>query len=404
MQTEELLIVEPRFERGNTDRPILYLSQMFNDNKLLKPEFQRSESVWDEAKKRQWMESILNHQAIGVIVTYQLNGSGPIFLADGLQRITATREFMNNPSNFGFEFGSEQATAYCMAFAIPVQHRHYKTHREAMYAFQNLNKGTALTPYEFHKGELVLNSTAGKIVHEKIPRIVDAITMPYLTARKYNRNTQSRLIRDNYALFYQYVSGYKGLSFWKVGHLQDTGKSIEHHVREYIDENRFSINKLNKMMEDFRRFLASEVSFLDTVISETGQKGKAFSPAALRNLLHTAIWRKNTGAPRKHFESFIRALMEIWKPFGSFTAKIDIPDSEPIRSASFATDNIFQTRDLCDAMKIPLFKLSRRRSMKKATIGNDVSHVKPFSLCGDGDVIIEPSGVNRARGAAEIAL
>ena len=405
MQEEELLIIKPRFERGNTDRPILYLIQMRDSHTLLIPEFQRSDSVWDEKKKKQWIYSIMNHEAIGVIVTYQLKGSGPIFLADGLQRITATKEFMGNPHDFGLDFGREQAAAYCMAFSIPVQHRHYQTHKEAMYAFQNLNKGTALTPYEFHKGELILDSAAGKVVHKTVPQAMDAIVTQYLTGRKYNRNTQSRLMRDDLALFYQYISGDNTLDFWRVGQLQENGQSVECLIRKHIDSNKLSSSRLTEMVQDFKRFLASEMAFIDSIVIETKQKGKAFSPAALRNVLHTAIWRRNAKVPRLHYESYIRSLMEIWKPYSSFSAKVDLPNSDPICTSSLATDNLYQTRQLCDALDIPLFAVSRKRSNSKtAAIGYDVSHIEPFSTHGDGDVIIEPSGVNRARGATEIAL
>lgn len=397
---DELFTVGVPFERGNTEWPILYLLQMRQKSQLIVPEFQR-DRVWERSKQREWIESIVNHQAIGVIVTYQIKGDGPIFLADGLQRLLATEEFVRNPSGFGFDFGAEQAKQYCWAFPIPVQHRHYADHSEALKAFQDLNRGTVLTAAEFHKGDLVLSNSVGRNIYDKIPEIVHSLTRPYLGARNLSRQQSSKLRRDCLGLFYQYVTESDNMVLWNVGTKQESGiKSIEAMLREYTSQRAF--DEVERDISSFERFLASEMAVIDKYLTDTNQKGKGFSPTALRNLLHTAVWRKNARRPRCLYDELLEAVFSIWKDHKSMTSRFALPGTDPVDTVTLQTDSLSQTKSMCRKLGLKLFETDQRIDRPTA-VGYDSSHIKPFSQFGEGPTFIEPSGINRARGAQATA-
>lgn len=398
----ELMTVKPRFESGDAQRPIAQLIRMKQTSNLLVPEFQR-DFVWDREKKCQWMETVINHQAIGSIVTYQVNGNGPMFLCDGLQRLRSTEEFRSNPQAFGFKFGPEQAEGYCEAFCVTVQHRHYSGHREAMLAFQNVNKGTTLTAAEFHKGELVLDSHVGHLIHDRAPVIVHSVIAPRLAGRGRSRKRASLSQRDSFAMFYQYVTQSTNLSFWNVGRKQPgSSQAIESKIREWIDDNDITEDKAKEALKHFEVFLASEMAFIDTALTNSGQeRGKPLSGSAARNLLHTAIWRRNAGRPRKLYEEFVSILVDIWKDYASCTCRVAIPGVKPVQWITLQTARLSQTKTLCRKLGITLFDVEKRKRYQ-SVIGYDASHIRPFSEFGEGEIVLEPSGTNRARGAKEI--
>lgn len=151
----DLFVSAPLRQQGDNSWSLGEIVRWFQSGKLLKPDYQR-DYVWVLEQEKGWSKSIVDQSAIGVIVTYQLPDGGPSYLADGLQRITATLRFLEDPQRYGFKFGTSQAAEYVSAFVVTVQHRIYETHDIAMDAFQRLNKGTALDPFDFWRGVMVL--------------------------------------------------------------------------------------------------------------------------------------------------------------------------------------------------------------------------------------------------------
>lgn len=366
------------------------------------PEFQR-DPCWDDQKIKEWCETIISQQAIGSIVTYQIQGQGPQFLADGLQRLTATRRFLKHPQAYGFNFGPSIAEEYCRAFFLPIQHRHYNDHEEAMQAFQNLNKGTITTPAEFHKGEMTLNPI-GKYIYDKLPNLVTQVGYS-LTFNQYGgRETRARLRRDAFVLFWQYITGTESINFCKVNQIQTDGSSIESKLMEYIEREKWTQSDVDSQLRYFEQFLQSAFAMIVDVLREQGQEEKAFSKTLLRALFHLAIWRKNTKrSVEKHLE-FLTRLFEHLSKYPSMTSRSEVEGEDgKMVSVQIALSNISRFRVLDnEAFGIGLFDEPEKRLKSNTRPGYDRSHVLPFINHGEGEAFSEPASLNRARGAKPI--
>lgn len=402
--TNDLFELTPLQNVGNHDVPLVYMADRLRKHTLLLPEFQR-DYVWEQEgkdKARGWIETVISQQAIGVIVTYQLLGLGdsPMFLADGLQRLTATNKFIDDPAIYGFSFGSEQARVYCEKFMITVQHRHYKNHVEAMRAFQKLNSGTKLLPGEFYKGELTLDEI-GTNLYLEIPRIVDTYENSMLerkwVARKKNRAYLLRTTRGDLALFLQYISGTDKMKFWNTMTNMIIGKDIvERQLSEFIQNNNVDIDKLIK---NFSEFTASHFAMLRQIMEDTNNKNKPMSITFSRYLFHLNVWRKNTRRSSDSYYRFVTALMKLYVDYDYFVSRIALPNTDPIELIGLKADDLSPLKRLCEYFDLQDFYNGKARPARPSTPGYNVSHKQPFSIFGDGETFLEPAQINKSRGA-----
>lgn len=407
-QQGECIIVPQKRDVGNRDTDLLGMALRFENHELCAPPFQR-DYVWSEKKLIEWINTVISHKAIGVIVTYQCHDGTVEFLADGFQRLTATCRFLRTPQKYGFPFGPVQAKEYCYKYQITVQHRHYDDEFEAMKAFQNLNKGTALTPAEVHKGELTLKPR-GALIYKRIPNIMAGLEMPIKSGINLGRRPASKYLRDTFALFYQYITKTKMRSFWETRKENDIGKSIESLLMAHIEEVGWNEEEIEKQIGQFQKYMASEIALLVAVQNQTGQGGKAFSPSALRWLLHLALWRKNCSRPIIRYKEFVRKLFVYWKQFpgqtfsSRFTLLSRDQKREVIAEITLRVGQLNRLERLCEYLQVEglYYPLTRKRQGSPA-IGIHASHKEPFSEVGEGEVFLEPAIENIARGARPVS-
>jgi len=399
----ELLVTEGARSEGNREVELFRMAQRLDEKSLQVPAFQR-EYIWTGPRLLEWMKTVENGKAIGVLVTYQIKGSGPVFLADGLQRLTATNYFLKNPVGHGRSYGPDQARKYCENFSITVQHRHYEDHEEAMRAFQNLNKGTPTTPAEFHKGEIA-SSVVGKEAYSRIPQVVATMETQRLGRKSLGRKKRSTQLRDALGLFYQYSNQYEGTTFWQISKEQPNdegaGDSIESLLMQHLQG--WTLQQLKERIGAFGRFLAGEMALLDSLVDETNQRGKAASPTFLRWIMHLAIWRKNNGRPITIYQEFLRSLLLLLNEYNTFTSSFVLPNTTPLFRLTLATDSLSNLARLCEYLDSPLMNQQRRRSTPRVS-GYDDSHIVPFSVGGNGQTVAEPAALNRSRGAKPMRI
>ena len=389
---------------GNENKSLAEIARNLRRDKWIIPEFQRG-YVWEVMKLKGWIDTILTGQAIGVVVTYQLEPKGPTYLADGLQRLTATNRFLDNPKEYGFSFTKEEAEDLCSSFSITTQHRYYRSHHEAWEAFKNLNKGTVLTPAEFHKGELVMDYR-GKIIYDRVDGIVKPLVLPLMSGQKLNRGQEARLARDSLALFLQYITGTQRVDFWKVGSTQvgSNKNTVERTLMDFVLSSDLSIESIEKLFQNFKGFIAEQVAEIRKVIDETGQTGKAMSPTMIRWLLHLAIWRKNAKREFVLYQEFLVMFISLFKEFRAFQTRFPLPNTTPVKFASLKLSNLGDMLSLCISLNSDLYQGRIRASGKVASIGYNNSHILPFSKNGEGETIIEPAPRNKSRGANPIVV
>lgn len=399
----ELFVMRTMQPEGNSERSLLDMLKKYEADQIVTPQFQRDGGLWDKNKIIGWINTIISLKAIGVIVTYQVGGEGTVYLLDGLQRITATRKFLDSPEFYGFDIGEGQASDYCDSFTITVQHRHYQTHEEAMEHFQNINKGTTLTPREFYRGHLALDRM-GKLVDTMVPPIVDRYFSEFMSTRKRGREKSSKLDRDSFALFFQYVTGSKAKSFWNVGKSMSSGAQpnpIERRIVDYLREQRISEDALRKTVAQFETYISSVASEFRAIINETGQTGKAVSPTTIRCLLHLSLYKKNAGIPHAKYEEFVRKFVLHQKKNSSIISRFEVPNKEPITVMSLKIDSISEVFRFARAVGVDFDQ--KRNQTPSAAAGYHQSHVKAFAKHGNGKTFPEPALRNMARGAKDIS-
>lgn len=405
LRNDRVIPIEPHLHVGNNPRSIALLAEWLTTDRLLVPRFQR-DYIWRRKKLIEWVETVIANTAVGVIVTYQINGEGPFFLADGFQRLTSTVKFMKNPMAFGFPFGTAQASNYCQAFFIPVQHRHYETHEFAMVAFQNLNKGTQATPAEYHKGELCLEESGlGEELYKKIVKSVEIVEAMKLSGKGRGRNAESKALRDCLGLFYQYTTNASIVTFYNVGKIQNDKVSIESRLRNLMENERWSAEDIKQKIKNFQTFLAGQIALFESICRETEQEGKAFSLTVVRWLFHLAIWRRNTGRSVETYHEFLRRLFNFFKKYATFTSRIevDVLDSNFREVITLGLDKLGNLKALSRLFEVPLWEEKKnRRKQSNAALGYHRSHIDPFSQHGEGETILEPAPLNLSRGAKSI--
>jgi hypothetical protein len=356
------------------------------------------------------METVFDQNSVGVLLTYQLSlGSDRrVWIADGRQRTEATKRYINNPQYYGSGMTSDQIKEKIENFLITVQHRHYETHDKAMVAFQNLNKGTLLTPYEFYRGELC-KSELGQIAHSKIPLSVDRFEKSVVTARNPTRDQEHINNRDSYSLFLQYHSRHRGLTFWPVATRKvksQDGKIVETELHKWLEKNS-SLSQIEKQIRKFEGFIASQHQLIMSIRDDVGIGGKSMSRTLYRWLLHLGIWRRNTNKVTVEAQiDLVNRIFNAQKPFKNISSRFSLSDeNDEIHQISIQVSALNEIRRLSRLLGGIFFQQmdTKRNSQGVVDYGLDQSHLLPFSSHGDGPTFPEPASKNRARGANPVS-
>jgi hypothetical protein len=397
---------QPLMDIGEVRHSLAELVKAYQSGGWQLPNFQR-DFVWPHYKIRTWAETIVDQRRIrlGVIVSYQLvtdqRNQYPVYIADGRQRLEATVRFMDNPRRYGFDLTREQARAYCNSYYVVVQHNHFTSHDEGLWAFQALNLGTTVVPAEFYKGELT-RLPNGAYLWDVVPIIVDKVSH-HLCTKVTTHKHRSVLHRDSLALFYQYASGTDAMEFWNVATSMvrpgQDHKVIEPLLARFV-ENR-SRDELEHLVKAFQRFLEGSTALIEQLLRETEHpNGTAMSPTVYRWLVHTSIWRKNINASETLQEELFRKILEHMRRYPRISSRFELPDSTGILiPIMLSPQGIRATLPiLCRAFNIDLYQPPRRAKNRSGAPGYDQSHVESFAEHGEGETILEPAPRNRARG------
>lgn len=400
----DLIFEIPSRNIADYSKSLWELIQEYKEHILQVPVFQR-EFCWDDRKIAGWGVNIQTGNAIGVIVTYQIKGNGPIFLADGLQRLTATLKLLDDPQYYGLSVGSKQMELYVRSFSISVQHRHYYSHEAAMQAFQDLNKGTQASPYEYHRGSLTLDPR-GVFVEQHVPSILTTFETPLFSGKNKTRERQQKLARDAYALFYQFITRTDRANFSGIGSSLVTtrdGIPIEQLLTSYFKEQETTIVQIEKWVADFEVYISRHYAQLRSVIIESGQSGKAMSPTFARWLLRVSLFNRNTSHSVSAYWNFVTSLIKELRDYAEFSSRLVVPGSMPRHTITLSLGTMDHLSELSKAVGHPNFFESERRKKTKITaVGFHESHVMPFKTFGNGATIIEPAIMNQIRGCEQI--
>lgn len=398
---DDLFTVPVEFSLGNTERSLWSLATLLKDSVLQIPIFQR-QFIWKPKRQiPEWGKSVIDKSAIGVIVTYQTAVQmNQLWLADGFQRLTATLRIAEDPASYGFRFGAKQWQAYCEGLGITHQHRMYESHNAALRAFQNLNRGTALTPAEFHKGQLVIYPL-GAILYDRIPSIVNLYEVRcHVNLSRTNRSRRGAALRDSLALFYQYVTQTTELAFWGAASRSlTTGKSLEERLAEWAHDQSHEI--VDRTITNFEQFIASQEAIISKIKKDLCMETRTMNQTLFRWLIHAGIWRKNARRPVDDYVDLVFKLMSHLRDYEVLPGNIVLPDVEPAKIVWLRMSRLDQLSQICEHFDNNLYEKNHRK--RQATPrGYDTSHVQPFKFFGEGETIIEPSSINRARGAQPI--
>ncbi len=403
------------------DQHSLFLSQPLNDpsNDTLRlshllskypailkdAPFQR-ERVWRKSQIAGWAASIKSRDAIGVIVTYQLkegdgNGNYIMYLLDGKQRLTSAIEIFDHPTKYDF-LASDEVQMCLENFSIPVQHRQYKSHDEALRAFQNLNHGTAATPGEYYKGELT-NTEHGAYIYEELNRIImDAGSLVHRRELKIMPSTRSRYSRSALAVFYQYITKTTTVRFWGINtkEIKHGEERIEHLLSEWLENK--TLVEVGDDFKSFKKFLEGQTAALRLIVNDVRDEGAAINVTVYRALMHLAIYRKNAKQSVDWQTSIFYWVIKLSKMGGGRLTYI-YPGGDRATEISMGLGNLKWATTLSNTVGLdhPGSKTIRQPGPRTME-GNDNSHLQPFRDFGDGKTISEPTPFNRARGANPI--
>jgi len=396
---EGLFIVQPRISQGDAQQPLGYLIKELKAKNISIPPFQR-DYVWDNKKGRSWIATIEKQSSIGVFVLYQLADGGPLWLADGYQRIKTTSLYLENPEKFGRPYGPEQAEQFVWEFTVTVQKRIYKDHSEALWAFQSLNSGTSLTPFEYFQGILSIHEV-GRVVYERCISSVES-QQDILCRRKMERQRAHTFSRDCLALFFQYTSGYTGLNYWDVG-TKNIDLARENNLETLVINHirQWTLEEANKELDNFAEYIANLRAIIHRVVLDNG--GKDMHPIIFRYLLHLGIWRKNTNRPVDKYIEFTNKILGLFsnKPAYSGVVIILREDKDPWQFNTRLND-IHDLGKICDYLGSDFYTSNKRTKNISAMPAHHESHVLPFSKYGNGNTFSEPALMNISRGVKEI--
>lgn len=414
MRKEQTKMVFEEFyleDRGTTPTTIYDLVDRFDRDVLRLPDHQRGK-VWNDKKKKEYILRLKNREnpPPGSFETYQLKSGSPIYLNDGGNRIRTASMYLNNPELY--DDVREIAEKVLRAQRVAVNHSHYDSHAQAHTDFILVNAGTFPTPYDQCKGLLTymegddnnakyeLLTTIHSHIREKSILIISKVPKP-------GTKTHAKYLRHDYALLHRFISNDKNLTGYRpstsIIDYDDIRKRnvIEWKLREYLEDN--DINTIEVDINKFKNVITNETE----IIIQTWKKVRLNEDISIvgsnyRFLLDVSIWRRHNNVNTNIWIEFASTLLHHTQ--GGSTAF----DKEDIRKkVSLELGNLSRLPSLCKIIGFnfdDFFNNQRvpNKLSKYIRSGQDISHTDPVSMFGEGDVIIEPSSINRARGAKPI--
>lgn len=403
-------------QEADENRSLWDLVNDLNRGVLNVPSHQRK-FVWKDEQIRGWVNRIRSkRRPVGAVVTYQIMGEQGAhrYINDGSQRIRATEMFLLDSIKYG-ACDKERAELIARKVRMPVQHRIYETREDALEDFQLLNIGTSLTPLEFCHG--ILSYMSGyeaiwKPIFERIHRVVATSSIVLAgkdtTSDESDRLGQHKHKRHNYSLFVRFSSGrtdqfdFKKIGTASIDRASVENKTVVEWLLRLLCEGK-GIKAIQQDIEAFSRFVERETATVEDIWRNVRREpGLMLSPTVFRWILDCAIWKRNNEISNAVWESFVSALLTHCQ--GNTTV---VAADKPDVSETLGLSQMGKIKKICEIIGSDFYDSKVKPLRKTRTVhrrpGYDISHIEPFSLNGEGDVIIEPASRNRARGAKPIA-
>lgn len=390
--------------KSSAEKSIITIVNKLKNRSLDRPYFQR-DFVWDRNKIIQWMETLFNYDSVGTLVTYQLSKGDDrrVFIADGYQRIQAATRYIDDPLFYSSDLSSNQVKEKLQDVSVMVQHMIYSDHGVAIKAFQNLNKGTILTAYEYFKGYLT-KDPVGTRVDDKIPSMVAQTAKEVITQRNPGRAQEHINNRAAFAMFLQYHSKYKLRTLWPVAQKETSGpgKIVEEELSNWLSKNT-SLPEIDKLINQFGSFLALTHQTIKALRDEVGMDGIAMSITLYHWLIFFNIYRKNNNIPTLHYNDLVKRMLESQKGYENISTRFEITRASGKKvPVSLSTSSVGMAYRISRELGGKLTEEEGQKSSKVVDYGMDNSHILPISEYGDGITFPEPSSKNRARGAISV--
>lgn len=412
MQFNHIMIPE-----GNEVTNLLELVEQFDRGLIKPPMHQRQPDKWGDRKKQVWIDRLsgqlydmdlnIRPAPVGVIVTYQLKTGSPIFLNDGHQRLSASREYLKNPTKFGAGHAPEVARQILFACKMPWQHRHYDRHDDALVDFQLLNLGTHLTPFEFYKGiltymegydfwaEAMLNELH-KIIADNAQKIVDKTNIRPETDHKYKRH--------NYALFYRYLTKETSTVNYKVGQKNITNydevsqkKSIEWLLRQKFEN--LGKDEIIRHLNIFRGLIERETLLFCNIwynsLKHPQDSGITFT--CYRWLLDCSIWKRNNNQMNDVWENFVFQLLH----HNNGDSQVPDPNNPRVKNG-LDLGTLGRLKPVCSAIGSAFYTGKRRKRTKNSPIRSKAGADQSHKTIDSDETFPEVAGRNRSRGRKNV--
>jgi hypothetical protein len=387
------------------------------------PDHQRGD-CWPQDRRKAWIEDIRTMSlAPGMFVCYQLGDDGTWWLNDGQQRLLATLHYYHNHEAYHDNIDTARERLRNCRQGLVVSN--CETIEQAMIEFAKYQQITPMTRYESGAGSIKSDKMHKTIWERRIDQLNDIVwnAQARLTKRQ-NRDEATiagrKRLHDNYrhhmALFLNYIN--EELKTY------DVTTHAPYTPNEIIDglylEKKF-INKLNAMgalefdqvLKRFERFIDNTTSLLadawkDCISSGDVRFDKQDNPIEtllvqmFRFALDIAIWAKVHNRKSKRLLAFYRDILSESKGKNNFLNARTNTTAISWREDSGAA----KIREIAHHLESDFFDVDDPKRLVRNTSqihkGNDLSHINDFSNNGEGDVIIEPTSINRSRGANPI--
>lgn len=385
------------------------LVDLYDRRLIIPPLHQRDAKAWDKNKRHEWIRRIanINLKPVGVIVTYQLSDGkqSPVYLNDGLQRIATTSEYKNfSEEIYGDTTAHAEEVIRCVN--MPRQHRHYKSHDEALLDFQRLNFGTPLTPFEYFAG--ILRYLDGyesewRPLLEDVHKKVNDNAARVIAKLRGGKQQKHNYYRSDYGLFYRFISGDTSVSAYKTASQRVKpddiykGECIEAKLKTSMLE--IGLEGVRKKVKVFGGLVERETAMIETFWAKTAKgryKGAGIMINLYRHLIDVAIWRRNLQVPTHVWHEYTRKLLDVSQGAASVINPEDNRERSPI-----ALNDLQKLSKICRIIESDFYEQCKKKRAalkkeKQTKPGYDNSHLLPLGI-GE-EAVPEPASINRARG------
>lgn len=399
----------------STRTSLLDLTRKFQSNRLLLPDWQR-DFVWDEKKIKGWfadldvaLEDTSEHDIPGVFLTYHIKDKDDVkFINDGGNRTRCTVKYL---ADRGFDVPKGIVEDALSRIYVHLQEWEYEDTNTAFMDFIRANIGVVSTPKEVGQGILANGLSnyksfwqeyferLGQIVDNSLSRMNCKLPDP-----KTKRVQSHKYIRDNYALFFRYISRDPKSSKYDAGvnsltnfAFPDTAKLSDIIEAKLLTQlAAIKEGEAEKLLNDFKKLLDDEIAVYQKIWSEVVGEGFAPNATHLRWVLHLAIYRRNKGLL---VDDYINFTQELIKRTSGKTAVYDTNSRKRTKShANLGLSNLSVLTQIESLLETTIHHEPRKRNLKNLALGYDESHLTPFCEAGNGPTIPLPAIINNSRG------